>query len=351
MLEVKFYDEVEDSLLKFAVIISKSNGKWVFCKHKERDTFEAPGGHREAGESIFETANRELREETGAIDYTIKPVCVYSVTGKTRVNDTGEELFGMLFCADIKSFLSELDSEMEFITLMDELPSEWTYPLIQPKLLEEIIRRNAFSDNKFLLFGTGNSAKLDVMQRRLRPLGIKLISLQDVNCQLTDVPENGNTPIENARQKALAYYGEFHLPVFSCDSGLYIDNIPDEEQPGVHVRNVNGRCLSDEEMLEHYKGMAVKYGDLTARYQNAICLVLDEEHIYEAMDENMASEAFIITSKPHDSIRKKGFPLDCISLDIRTGKYYYDMEEDELAGIQVEDGFVEFFRKILGNAG
>ncbi len=67
MLEVKFYDTVDDSLLKFAVIISQSNGKWVFCKHKERDTYEAPGGHREAGEDILETAKRELQEETGAI--------------------------------------------------------------------------------------------------------------------------------------------------------------------------------------------------------------------------------------------------------------------------------------------
>jgi 8-oxo-dGTP pyrophosphatase MutT (NUDIX family) len=67
MLEVKFYDTVDDSLLKFAVIISLSNGKWVFCKHKERDTYEAPGGHREVGEDILETAKRELQEETGAI--------------------------------------------------------------------------------------------------------------------------------------------------------------------------------------------------------------------------------------------------------------------------------------------
>ena len=58
-LEVKFYDTVDDSLLKFAVIISKSNGKWVFCRHKERDTYEAPGGHREAGEDIFETTKRK----------------------------------------------------------------------------------------------------------------------------------------------------------------------------------------------------------------------------------------------------------------------------------------------------
>ena len=39
-LDVKFYDEVADVLLKFAVIVSKTNGKWVFCKHKERETYE-----------------------------------------------------------------------------------------------------------------------------------------------------------------------------------------------------------------------------------------------------------------------------------------------------------------------
>ena len=100
MVEVKFYDTVNDELLKFAVIISQSNGKWVFCKHKERDTYEVPGGHREAGENILETAKRELQEETGAIRFDMKPLCVYSVTGKTRVNDTGEESFGLLCYAD-----------------------------------------------------------------------------------------------------------------------------------------------------------------------------------------------------------------------------------------------------------
>ena len=57
-MKVQFYDEVDDSLLKFAVIISKSNNKWVFCKHKQRDTFEIPGGRREENEQIPETAKR-----------------------------------------------------------------------------------------------------------------------------------------------------------------------------------------------------------------------------------------------------------------------------------------------------
>ena len=140
-MKVQFYDKVEDDLLKFAVIISKTNGKWVFCKHKERETLEIPGGHREDGETIDETAKRELQEETGAIDFAIEPICVYSVIGKNRVNDSGEELFGKLYFADIMRFNSELDSEMEKVVILDALPSKWTYPLIQPLLIEEYERR------------------------------------------------------------------------------------------------------------------------------------------------------------------------------------------------------------------
>lgn len=141
-MEVKFYDTAEDKLIRFAVIISKSNGKWVFCKHKERDTYECPGGRREAGETVLECAKRELYEETGAIDYEIMPICVYSVTGKTRVNETGDESFGMLYFAEIKTFEQELHSEIERVDFFDELPEKWTYPLIQPLLLEEYERRN-----------------------------------------------------------------------------------------------------------------------------------------------------------------------------------------------------------------
>ena len=95
-MEVKFYDTVNDELLKFAVIISQSNGKWVFCKHKERDTFEVPGGHRETGEKIEDTAVRELKEETGLDlldvnnDYTIEKT--YISPGMT------DESIALVFC-------------------------------------------------------------------------------------------------------------------------------------------------------------------------------------------------------------------------------------------------------------
>ncbi|OZV13314.1 hypothetical protein CIW83_05435 [Tissierella sp. P1] len=64
-MNVTFYskNEVNDKDMKFAVIISKSDDKWVLCKHGERDTWEIPGGTRETGESIDQTAKRELYEE------------------------------------------------------------------------------------------------------------------------------------------------------------------------------------------------------------------------------------------------------------------------------------------------
>ena len=91
-----------------------------------RDTLEFPGGHREAEEFVVDTAERELKEETGAKDFTLEPVCIYGVK-----EGDGDETYGMLCVADIISF-EPFDSEIE----------NWTYPTIQPYLLKELKRRN-----------------------------------------------------------------------------------------------------------------------------------------------------------------------------------------------------------------
>lgn len=132
MTTVNFYETVEDTLLKYAVIVSRHKNKWVFCKHRERDTYECPGGTREPGEDIEKTAHRELWEETGAKDYTLQKICVYAV------DRDGDIRTGMLYYADIKEFGELPPSEIEKTELFDNMPESWTYPLIQPHLVAKV---------------------------------------------------------------------------------------------------------------------------------------------------------------------------------------------------------------------
>lgn len=138
-MKVNFYDTCNDELLKFAVIVSRYHDQWVFVKHKKRNTLEIPGGKKELGEGILACAKRELYEETGALIYDIKPVCVYSVKRETE-----PESFGMLYVAEIEQFSKLPESEIDHIELLEELPKEnWTYPEIQPLLCEYVIKHNS----------------------------------------------------------------------------------------------------------------------------------------------------------------------------------------------------------------
>ena len=172
--KIDFYDNVDDEYIQFSVIVAKSFGKWVFCKHKERDTYEIPGGHRELGETALQTAMRELYEETGAIDYDIRKLCPYSAESVD-----GVKTYGMLYYADIIEFEKELHSEMERVELFDDLPTLefWTYPLIQPALVDKFFENDIESlvavkalvkcgEKILLLLKTDDEAKSDELSAK-----------------------------------------------------------------------------------------------------------------------------------------------------------------------------------------
>ena len=56
-----------------------------------------------------------------------------------------------------------------------------------------------------ILYGTGNPVKLDAMARRLSVLGVELYGLKDMEGKAIEIVEDGKTPLENARKKALGY--------------------------------------------------------------------------------------------------------------------------------------------------
>jgi 8-oxo-dGTP diphosphatase len=122
---------------QFVVIASNYQGKWVWVKHRERDTWEIPGGHIEKGESANEAAKRELVEETGATKFTIKSICDYSV------NTGNKKGVSRLYYAKIEELGPLPESEISCIKLFDDLPEMLTHPEIQPILFDEVKRYQA----------------------------------------------------------------------------------------------------------------------------------------------------------------------------------------------------------------
>ncbi len=136
-ISVVFFDDAPAGLRqKYAVIIARHDGRLLWCRHENRETWEIPGGHIELGETALEAAARELQEETGATDFTLTPMCWYSVFR----TDSQTHSLGLVCMADVRAY-GELHSEIAEVRAFDAMPDALTYPDIQPFLLAEARRR------------------------------------------------------------------------------------------------------------------------------------------------------------------------------------------------------------------
>lgn len=191
-----------------------------------------------------------------------------------------------------------------------------------------------------ILFATGNKSKAKRFTKGLLEHDIKVLTLEDININI-EVEENGSTAIENALIKARAYAKKTNLPVFAMDDTLYIDNIPDDKQPGMFVRRVNGKRLNDEEMIEYYSNLAKEYGTnglLTGRWIYGMALINNgHEYTYTWSKQN-----FYITSTSSNIINP-GYPLNTISINIKLNKYFTELTEEDKLLIQEDESHVVNF--------
>ena len=106
------------------------------------------------------------------------------------------------------------------------------------------------------------------------------------------------------------------------DDNLYIDDIPEDKQPGMYVRRVNGKRLNDDEMIEYYSNLAHEYGKdgkLTCRWVYGIAVIKNgKESTY-----TWNKEDFYIVDRPSSKINP-GYPLNTISVNKKLNKYFTD---------------------------
>lgn len=193
---------------------------------------------------------------------------------------------------------------------------------------------------KKVLFATENESKAKRFKEGLLENNIEIITINDIEKNI-DIEENGKDAIENALIKARAYANVYDLPVFAMDDNLYIDDIPEDKQPGMYVRRVNGKRLNDNEMIEYYSNLAHEYGKngkLTCRWVYGIAVIKDgKESTY-----TWSKEDFYIVDKPSNKINS-GYPLNTISINKKLNKYFTDMtEEDKEMVKESENDVVKF---------
>jgi len=185
-----------------------------------------------------------------------------------------------------------------------------------------------------ILLATTNKAKIQQYRHFLIDQGHQIVSLHDLGFDKTEVNEEGNSPLENALIKARVFNKLSGLPTFASDEGLYFDDLPEEIQPGVHVRRVNGKRLNDQEMIEYYTTLVTKYGKegfLNGYFLKAIALIIeDKEYTLEFKIKRK------LTNKVSQKIQE-GYPLTSIQYFEKYQKFKSELTDKEEYDIMKEE--------------
>ncbi len=178
---------------------------------------------------------------------------------------------------------------------------------------------------KELIFGTTNQAKVLQIGGVLAPAGINIEGVADKSV-LPEVVEDGKTANENARKKALAYAKALGKIVFSMDNALYINGLPDDRQPALNVRRIDGKtATTDEEMIEYYSKLIKTLGGKAEGYwEFGICIASPDGNYRETTIKS--PRTFVSTPTTN---RQAGYPLESIQIDPATNKYIADMTQQE----------------------
>ena len=195
-----------------------------------------------------------------------------------------------------------------------------------------------------VLFATTNTAKIKKYVDKLKEKDIEILTIKDIGINLKP-EETGKNAIENAYIKAKAYYDKTKIVSIGMDNNLYIEGLPEEKQPGTHVRRINGKELNDEEMIQHYTKLVKENGGkLKAKWVYGMVVCSDKG----TAQFSWTKDHFYFVDKPCEKINR-GYPLDSISIIPEFNKYLAELTDKEKEEYRKKDNIEEVAKFVVEN--
>lgn len=145
----------------------------------------------------------------------------------------------------------------------------------------------------FILIASNNSHKVKEIDRFLKPIGIKTLTLNDLG--ITESPEEtGDSFQENAIIKAKKFFelSEGRYGVLSDDSGLCVDIL--EGKPGIFSARYGGENISShernrkllEEIEKTTRSKKISISEIKAKFITNLCFY-EGENSYISIEESL----------------------------------------------------------------
>lgn len=196
-----------------------------------------------------------------------------------------------------------------------------------------------------LLYVTAIEDNVSRMRRITTGTGIEILSTADLSINV-HVRAKSLDPMENARLKAKAYYKKSGVPTLAVESGLYIDGLPEEEQPAAQYRKFRGIRLTDRDCIDYYSTLSSRLGgQVKAMFLSAACLVLTDDLVCERCDGSVSAQPFLLSAKAHPK-QISGQPFASLAVKLEDGRYWAD-DLDAVVDWNMTNGYRDFFAQAL----
>lgn len=198
-----------------------------------------------------------------------------------------------------------------------------------------------------LVIATRNPAKIGYFRDMLAQFASTVLDLSDLGIEGKPV-ESGETAEQNAQIKANFYLDKTNLPVFCEDESLFVDFLPENNQPGVHVRRINGVDeVDDEALLRYWEELITRVppNQRTGKWHTAYCLAMPTGKIKIAVKDHE-----ILFFSPPSKTRLPGWPMSSLEGSVRFGKLSseHTLEEKALAKQLLKKEILEKFEELIG---